>query len=337
MKQSIPTLDLDAFRLGDANQQARAVEQAGRAFEEYGFLAVSNHGISMAAIHNAYAVMRAFFDLSENCKLKYERREIGRQRGYTPFGKERAKNQPLSDLKEFWHSGPEFPADHALRMRLPHNIWPKEVPGFRQAVMAVWHELSDCADVLLTMLARYLGARESFFVDMVQGGNSVLRMIRYPETRPPENETDAVWAAAHEDINLITLLVEATSAGLELLNRNGDWMAIHPIPGQLIADTGDMMQRLTNGQIPATTHRVLAPKTAVGPRYSMPFFVHPHPDSELSALPQCVTERRPAQYTSQTAEAYLADRLRENGVLTIDHEVDWLGGHTIDLDPPDEG
>ena len=259
-------------------------------------------------------------------KSKYELRRTGRQRGYTPFGKERAKDASVGDLKEFWHVGPELSPDDALRHRIPDNVWPQELPEFREHSMALWQSLHDCGFSLLEALAVFLDAPADTFTKMLGGGNTVLRMIRYPA---PVADESGIWAAAHEDINLITLLVEATEPGLELKTRDGV-RPITPVPGQLIADTGDMMKRLTNGYIPATTHRVCAPQAAHGPRYSIPFFMHPHPDVLLKPLASCLAEGAASRYPLQTAEEYLGKRLRDNGVLTMDADADWVVGGTID-------
>jgi isopenicillin N synthase-like dioxygenase len=273
--------------------------------------------------------MKNFFDLPVTTKSKYEVRRIGRQRGYTPFGKEKAKGTESADLKEFWHVGPELSPDVSSFDRIPVNIWPTEIPAFKTHSMSLWHSLHACGQSILRSIALYLGAPEETFDEMTQGGNTVLRMIRYPE---PDGLGDGEWAAAHEDINLITLLVEASAPGLQLQRRDGTWLEIQPIPGQLILDTGDMMQRLTNGLMPATTHRVLASGESCGVRYSLPFFIHPHPDVSLAPLPSCLKEGDSARWPIQTAEEYLSERLRENGVLTVDVDVDWLVGKTIDDD-----
>ncbi|MGC6417002.1 MAG: isopenicillin N synthase family dioxygenase [Bradymonadia bacterium] len=327
MKQTIPVVDLNDFRRGSESDRAAFIKCLGEAFVEYGFVAIENHGVDRQALVNAYQSMRALFDLSEVQKSKYESRRTGRQRGYTPFGKERAKDASAGDLKEFWHVGPELPPGDVLRHRIPDNIWPLELPEFREHSVALWQSLHDCGFSLLEALALFLDAPADTFTRMLEGGNTVLRMIRYPEPKAGE---DGIWAAAHEDINLITLLVEATEPGLELQTRDGRWLPITPVPGQLIADTGDMMQRLTNGFIPATTHRVCAPPAATGPRYSIPFFMHPHPDALLKPLASCLIDGTACRYPLQTAEEYLGKRLRDNGVLTMDADADWVVGGTID-------
>ncbi len=328
MQQSIPVVDLDDFRYGDVGAQAAFVERLGKALVEFGFVAVENHGVDQNAVGAAYGAAEDFFALPTPVKSAYELRDCGRQRGYTPFGKERARGTGVADLKEFWHAGPELSADDPLRDRLPVNVWPKEIPTFERDVRALWAALHDCGTLLLRAIARFLRVDEVPFAEMIEGGNTVLRMIRYPAPAHGATPDDGVWAAAHEDINLITLLVEATEPGLQILTREGEWLDIVPIPGQLIMDSGDMLQVLTNGRIPATTHRVLSPPNATGPRLSMPFFIHPHPDFVLEPIAHCVTADNPARFRSVSALGYLRRRLRDNGVLTMDATVTG----TIDLD-----
>ena len=329
MKQTIPVVNLDDFMSTNVRLKRAFVDALGKALVQYGFIAIENHGIDPDVLKRAYGSMKTLFELDTHKKSKYELRKMGRQRGYTPFGKEKAKDAYAADLKEFWHVGPEFPENDPLRRRIPDNIWPLEVASFKSDSLALWDSLHHCGVQILSAIALYLGEPEDTFSRMVVGGNTVLRMIRYPE---PNSRSDGIWAAAHEDINLITLLVEASDPGLELQKRDGDWLPIMPVPGQLIADTGDMMQRLTNGYIPATTHRVRAPTNATGPRYSIPFFMHPHPDVYLDVLPSCANASEEPARPRQTAEAYLGERLRANGVLTVDVDADWIVGRTIDED-----
>lgn len=316
MEQNIPVVDLNRFVDGDGSDQKAFVQKLGESLLEFGFVAVENHRVDQDALRSTYAELKALFDLPRETKLGYEQLESGRQRGYTAFGLEHAKYHEVPDLKEFWHIGPELDDDHPLRSRIPKNLWPDEVPGFKDTSLALYRSLFAAGSHLLRAIARFLGADEHMFMDMIDGGNTILRLIRYPapgEVLAPEG---AVWAAAHEDINLITLLPEATDPGLQLLRRDGTWLDIAPVPGQVIADSGDMLQRLTNGVIPSTTHRVLQPRTAKGPRYSIPFFMHPQPDVVLSPLPQCVTEANPRRWDDITAEGYLMERIRELGLVT---------------------
>ena len=313
LKQTIPVVDLNQFLAGDSAEQSQFVQQLGDALVEYGFVAVENHGVDRNALKATYSAMAEFFALPKGVKRQYEDRKGGYQRGYTSMGREHAKGRTVADLKEFWHVGPELPNNHPLRNRVPHNIWPTEVP-FLEPAMRLFQSLDLCGAHLLRAIARYLDADEDTFVQMIDGGNSVLRAIRYPGPDEVPPTPGQVWAAAHEDINLITLLPEATEPGLELLQRDGSWLPIHPVPGQLIADTGDMLQRMTNGRFPATTHRVKAPPNAEGPRYSMPFFQHPHPDHVLSPVASCVSDENPQRWPDITAEGYLWERLAEIGL-----------------------
>jgi len=315
-EQNIPVVDLEDFVHGDAATQAAFVEELGRALVAYGFVAVENHGVDARALSDTYTTIRELFDLPRPAKLAYEQPESGRQRGYTAIGMEQAKDNSVPDMKEFWHIGPELAATHRQHDNLPKNLWPHEVPAFEAASLALYHSLHACAHTLLRAVARFLGASEAAFADMVDGGNTILRLIRYPAPGEVEMPEGAVWAAAHEDINLMTLLPEATDPGLQLLRRDGQWLDINPVKGQLIMDTGDMMQRLTNGVIPSTTHRVLAPRRATSPRYSIPFFLHPRPDFVLTPLPGCVTDRNPRRWPDITAERYLMERIHEIGLAS---------------------
>ena len=313
-EQTIPVVDLLDFTNGDAETQARFVRTLGDSFVEYGFAAVENHGVDRTALSGTYEDIQSFFALSEQAKSRYEIEGGAGQRGYTSFGREHAKDQSVADLKEFWHVGPELAQDHPLYQRLPPNVWPRELPRFQEHSLRLFKSLEECGAHLLRAIARYLDADEDAFVAMIDGGNSILRLIRYPgpdEVPPVEGQ---VWAAAHEDINLITLLVEATEPGLQLLRRDGEWLGIEPIKGQLICDAGDMLQLITNGKIPSTTHRVLAPPNQTGPRYSMPFFIHPHPDCPLQVLDNCITKDHPRRWPDTTADTYLQQRLREIGL-----------------------
>ena len=292
----------------------------GESLEEFGFVAIENHGVDEAKIERGYAASRALFELDERLKRGYEHPEDGCQRGYTSLGREHAKGRTEGDIKEFWHVGPELAESHPLRERVRKNIWPSELPGFREDMLGLWTALNECGRQIMLALARYLEADEDVFGSMIDGGDTILRVIRYPGPDEVTPAPGAVWAAAHEDVNLITLLPSSRERGLQLLRRDGSWLDIEPIPGQLIVDTGDMFQRLTNGRFPSTTHRVLAPADADGPRYSMPFFIHPHPDFVLKPVTSCVDESHPQQWADQTAEEFLMQRLLEIGVLDPEGE-----------------
>jgi isopenicillin N synthase-like dioxygenase len=174
--------------------------------------------------------------------------------------------------------------------------------------------LDACAEQLLTAVSLFLGEPESLLAEMAANGETILRIIHYPPP-PADAPPQSMRAAPHEDINLITLLCEATSPGLELLQRDGSWLPIQPLPGQIIVDAGDMLQHLTNGLLKSTTHRVTNPDNDRERRFSMPFFVHPRPEVDLTPLDSCVArsggQRR---FPPLTAGDYLAIRLQEIGL-----------------------
>ncbi|MGD1927721.1 MAG: isopenicillin N synthase family dioxygenase [Leptolyngbyaceae cyanobacterium] len=306
MLQTIPVLSLRDFVSGEPQRQQSFVEQLGQALESVGFFALTDHGIEAPLIHSAYAATAAVFLLPEPVKAGYEDLALKGQRGFTAFGREHAKDSPAADLKEFWHVGREN--------AIPENVWPAEVPQFQPAMTALFEQLEQCADSLLEACALYLGLPRSFLRDAVVDGPTLLRVLHYPPV-PPTVPTASIRAAAHEDINLITLLCEATTPGLELLQSNGEWRPIAAIPGQIIVDTGDMLQNMTNGLFKSTTHRVTNPSSDRDRRFSLPFFVHPRPAVDLSPLSACVSRTGGgSQFPQLTAGEYLLQRLQEIGL-----------------------
>ena len=290
--------------------------QLGASFREFGFAMVSDHGIDAGLIDAAWQLTAEFFGLPETEKRKHFRAELFGARGYTPFGREIAKGARHSDLKEFWHVGRDLPADHQLtNASMPPNVWPARPEGFRETFQALYAEFDRVGARLLSHIAVHLGLAADWFESAVAEGNSVLRLLHYPPL--PGDPGGAIRAGAHEDINLITLLLGAEEAGLELLARDGRWLAVNPPPGALVINIGDMLQRLTNHVLPSTTHRVRNPDAgrAGFSRYSMPFFVHLRSDFRFFTLPQCVTAANPDRYPeSITADDYLQERLREIGL-----------------------
>ena len=311
--QTIPVLDLKDFNSSDGNgTRDDFVAALGDALADLGFFALVNHGVEQRLIDRAYGVAEAFFALSESTKMQYAIAQMKGQRGFTQFGKEHAKDSAAPDLKEFWHLGRERHTAHPVSY--PENLWPKEVPQFRPTMTALFDQLETCASQLMQACALYLQQPKNFFSTQVAEGQTILRIIHYPPV-----SADAIpasqRAAPHEDINLITLLCEATTPGLELLQPNGEWLPIHTTPGQIIVDTGDMLQSLSNGLLKSTTHRVVNPTSSRDRRFSMPFFVHPRPDFDLTPLPSCVEKTDGSQmFPVQTAEEYLQQRLKEIGL-----------------------
>ncbi|EPX61583.1 Oxidoreductase [Cystobacter fuscus DSM 2262] len=312
----IPLVNLSHYRSGTAEERARFVRVFGEALQEFGFVSVEGHGIDDGLIRRTYADVEAFFRQPEAIKQRYHVPEFGGQRGYTPFGREHAKNRTVGDLKEFWHVGRDLPPGHPRSPALAaHNIWPEEVSSFRANTLDLYRALDEAAAVMLQAIAEYFGIERTAFSDMAQDGTSVLRVIHYPPLKD-RFVPGAVRAAEHEDINLITLLCEGTASGLEILTRDGEWIPVDTLRGQIVVDSGDMLSRITNGVIPATTHRVVNPPSPAedNTRYSMPFFVHPYPECVLAPLPSTVTPDKPGE-PPITADAFLKQRLREIGLL----------------------
>lgn len=285
----------------------------GSSFQRFGFAMVSGHGVPEGLIARAWAQTKAFFDLPEAEKRSHFITGGGGARGYTPFKTEIAKGADHVDLKEFWHIGRELPEGHRFRNVMAPNIWPSQPSGFRDTFLELFAALDTAGDKLLSAIARYLGLAPDWFDPAVKDGNSVLRLLHYP---PVTEDAPNVRAGAHEDINLITLLLGAEEAGLELLDRDGQWLPVKPPAGAMVVNVGDMLQRLTNHVLPSTTHRVVnpPPERRGHSRYSMPFFLHPAPDFLIKALPQCVSAENPEREPPITAHDYLAERLAEIGL-----------------------
>lgn len=311
---SIPSVDLAEFRSGDPAKKAAFVKALGKAYEEVGFVAVKNHGISDALIAQLYDNVRAFFQLPSSTKSKYEIPELAGQRGYTSFGKEHAKGFDAPDLKEFFQFGQSVEDEDPVKDAYPNNVNVKEVPEFTPTLYRAFRGFEDSGTALLQAIAIYLGLDEHYFDGKVHNGNSILRAIHYPPiTQEPAS---AIRAEQHEDINLITLLVGASADGLQILDKQGEWVPVTSLPDQIVVNVGDMLQRLTNNRLKSTTHRVVNPPRELWntSRFSIPFFLHPKSDMDLTCLPQCVDATRPAEYPPITAGEYLDERLREIGL-----------------------
>lgn len=297
------------------DQKEAFADALGRSFRETGFAVISDHPISQSVIERAVAASKAFFELPENVKEQYHDAEGGRQRGYTPFGTENAKGNAAADLKEFWHTGRALPEDSPYRATMKDTPSVPEVAEFDAATRDFYTAMDEFGAQLLRAVALHLGLSETWFDDKVESGNSILRLLHYPpQKNPPPQGT--VRAGAHEDINVITLLLGAEEAGLQALHRTGEWLDVNPPAGSLVINCGDMLQRLTAGILPSTTHRVLnpSPERSKFPRYSTPFFLHFNQDVMIEALPQCLEEGGKAE-TPITAQDYLMERLREIGLV----------------------
>ena len=305
---AIPVLSLEADR-------ADLPRLIGDTFRTFGFAMIRDHGIDQQLIERAWELNREFFALPVAAKMKYFIPGQAGARGYTPFRTEIAKGASEKDLKEFWHIGRDLPAGSPLAATMPPNIWPDEIPGFRETFTQLYAQFDATGARLLSAIAVYLGLDANWFDPAIEDGNSVMRLLHYPPVG--EHAEGAIRAGAHEDINLITLLLGAQEAGLELLGKNGEWLSVAVPEGAMVINIGDMLQRLCNHVLPSTTHRVRNPTSerARHSRYSMPFFLHLRSDFPFVTLPQCITADNPDRYPEViTADDYLQERLREIGL-----------------------
>jgi len=312
MHVSDPLAPLSLSRLDD--DATGFAEALCGSFRKTGFAVIKDHGVDPQVIERAYGVARRYFALPTKAKLRHHAPGGGGARGYTPFGTEAAKGEALVDLKEFWHRGRDLPEDHRYAGRMTPNVPVPEVEDFDAATEALFTALDGAGRRVLRGVAIWLGLAPDWFESRVAEGNSVLRLLHYP---PVPDGAEGVRAAAHEDINVITLLLGAEEAGLQLLTREGRWLDVSPPEGALVINVGDMLQRLTNHVLPSTTHRVINPADARRdvPRYSMPYFLHFQPDVDLGPLPSCITPDNPSRYADAlTADGYLQQRLREIGL-----------------------
>ena len=290
-------------------------QQLGDSFKTYGFATVVDHGLDPALVAKAWALTKELFDQSEEQKREGFNAAIAGQRGYTPFKTEIAKGADHHDLKEFWHVGRDVSADSPLAGSMLPNIWP-EVPEFKQTFRLLFAEMDKVGARILSSIALYLHLPSNWFDSPIEDGNSILRLLHYP---PIAGDAEGcIRAGAHEDINLITLLLGAEEAGLEILRPDGSWMSVAPPAGGIAVNVGDMLQRLTNHVLPSTTHRVVNPmgERSKFSRYSMPFFLHLRSDFPIATLPGCVTADNSNRYPNPIlADDYLRERLIEIGLL----------------------
>jgi isopenicillin N synthase-like dioxygenase len=311
---SIPVVNLADFNSNNPELKQAFVAQLGKAFEETGFVAVKNHGISDELIAELYKYVQEFFELPVETKKSYEIPGLAGQRGYTSFGQEHAKGFDAPDLKEFFQFGQEVTDGDPVKNEYPDNVMVNDVPPFTPTLLKAYRAFEKSGNALLRAIAIYLGLDEHYFDTHVHNGNSILRAIYYPPiTSEPKS---AIRAEQHEDINLITLLVGASADGLEILSKKDEWVGVTSLPEQIVCNVGDMLQRLTNNRLRSTTHRVVNPPKEkwATPRYSIPYFLHPKSDMSLACLDSCIDAEHPKAYEDYTAGEYLDERLREIGL-----------------------
>lgn len=310
----IPSVDLADFTSGDENRRKAFVAALGHAYENIGFVAVKNHLVDSSTVDTLYKEVKAFFELPVDVKSQYEIEGLAGQRGYTSFGKEHAKDSNAGDLKEFWHFGQEVQGNDPIISEYPDNVLVSELPAFNEVGLKAYRQLEKTGRYMLHAIALYLGLDEKYFDDKIFNGNSILRPIHYPPiTSEPKS---AVRAGQHEDINLITLLIGASAEGLQVLNKQNEWVDVTALPDHIVVNVGDMLQRLTNNKLKSTTHRVInPPREKWGTsRFSIPFFLHPRSDMRLDCLESCIPSGESAKYTPITAGEYLDERLAEIGL-----------------------
>jgi isopenicillin N synthase-like dioxygenase len=313
-KRTIPVVDLSKFTKGDDSQRAEFVNEIGAAFHNVGFVGVVNHGIPKEVVEGFYAASKAFFSLPVSAKSSYRLDGLAGQRGYTSFGTEHAKQSQVADLKEFYQFGQYVEGQVTNPDEYPPNVFTDEVPAFSNLAKDLYKAFESSGGHLLRAIALHLDLPEDYFDQHIHNGNSILRSIHYPPIT--EEPRSAIRAEQHEDINLITLLVGASAGGLQLLNADNEWLDITPGENEIVINVGDMLQRLTNNYLKSTTHRVVNPPKEQWhvPRLSIPFFLHPKSEMDLTCLAQCVTADRPLAYENTTAGDYLDERLREIGL-----------------------
>jgi len=312
---SVPSVDLRDFLSENTERKNNFVQSIGRAYQDIGFVALSGHFLDDKLVDQLYEECRKFFALPLNVKQKYEIEGIGGQRGYTGFGKESAKGRTEGDLKEFWHFGQQISEESKYKNEYPENVIVEELPEFNKVGNEVYEKLEKTGVYVLRALALFIGLDEFYFDQYVKEGNSILRPIHYPPIT--EEPKEAVRAAAHTDINLITLLMGAQGKGLQVQNHNGEWIDAIAKPDELMINVGDMLSRHTNNQLKSTIHQVTnPPKELWGTsRYSIPFFMHPVSDMRLDCLDLCIDDNHPKQFEDCTAGEYLNERLRELGLI----------------------
>ncbi len=310
----IPSVNLADFLSEDPNRKQNFINEIGNAYETIGFVALKGHFLNEALVDELYAEIKNFFELPVAVKQKYEIPGIGGQRGYVSFGKESAKGKKEGDLKEFWHFGQEPSDDAKLSEVYPDNVHVDELPDFNATGMQAYRMLEKTGIYVLRALALYIGVDEFYFDHWASNGNSILRPIHYPPiTKEPQG---AVRAGAHGDINLITLLMGASSGGLQVLRKDGQWIDAIPEEDELVINVGDMLERHTNNKLRSTIHRVTNPPKEQwdSPRFSIPFFMHPRGDMDLSCMELCVDDKHPKSFDDITAGDFLTQRLIEIGL-----------------------
>lgn len=316
-KNKIAVVDYHNYSKGDAATRQTFIQEFGDSFSNMGFAIVRNHGVTKELRQRLFEVSEAFFNLPEDVKRSYEDMALNGQRGYTSKMRESAKGKSVPDLKEFYHVGQTVTDGDPIKNEYPDNIWPKEVSDFQEVCTEVYETFEQTGQNLLRAIALYLGLEENYFDSKVHNGNSILRLLHYyPVADKSEIPEGAVRAAAHGDINLITLLMGGSADGLQAQSLDGTWIPVSPKEDEIVINIGDMLERLTNGKLRSTQHQVICPDESLWtkPRFSTPFFMHPRSDMDLTCLDSCIDAENPKQFADATAGEFLNERLIELGL-----------------------
>ena len=316
-KNKIAVVDYNDYISGDPDKRKKFIQDFGDSFSNMGFAIVRNHGVSKELRNRLFEVSKAFFELPDDVKKRYEDEANHGQRGYISKNKESAKGKNVPDLKEFYHIGQTVTDGDPISAEYPNNIWPDEIADFEKVGQEVFNTFENTGRNLLRSTALYLDLPENYFDDKIHNGNSILRLLHYyPVQDKSQIPEGAVRAAAHGDINLITLLMGGSAEGLQAQTLDGEWIPVSPKEDEIVINIGDMLARLTNDVLRSTQHRVITPneESWTKPRFSTPFFLHPRSDMDLTCLDTCISEDNPKHYDDMTAGEFLTERLVELGL-----------------------
>ncbi|MEZ4922209.1 MAG: 2-oxoglutarate and iron-dependent oxygenase domain-containing protein [Crocinitomicaceae bacterium] len=321
-KNKIAVVDYHDYTSGDINKRSQFIQDFGDSFSNMGFAIVRNHGVSEALKARLFEVSKAFFALSDDAKKSFEDEANHGQRGYISKNKESAKGQTVPDIKEFYHVGQTVTDNDPIKSEYPDNIFPSNdvIKDFEKVTQEVYQTFENTGRNLLRATALYLDLPENYFDDKIHNGNSILRLLHYyPVKDKSQIPPGAVRAAAHGDINLITLLMGGSAEGLQAQTLDGQWIPVSPAEDEIVINIGDMLARLTNDRFRSTQHRVITPREEswLTPRYSTPFFLHPRSDMDLTCLETCITDENPKHYEDCTAGEFLTERLIELGLKKV--------------------
>ncbi|MFK8039698.1 MAG: isopenicillin N synthase family dioxygenase [Crocinitomicaceae bacterium] len=313
----IAVVDYHDYLSDNAVKRKTFIQNLGDSFSNMGFAIVKNHGVTAELRQELLSISKAFFELSPDVKKQYENMALAGQRGYISKNRESAKGRSIPDIKEFYHIGQTVLDDDPIQLEYPENIWPRELDNFKRVGEKVYQTFEKTGRNLLQAIALYLDLPENYFEMKVHNGNSILRLLHYYPVKDLSNiPSGAVRAAAHGDINLITLLMGGSADGLEAQTLSGEWIPVSPQNDEIVINIGDMLARLTNNRFRSTQHRVISPKIESWqtPRFSAPFFLHPRSDMDLTCLKNCISDTHPKLYNDVSAGEFLEERLIELGL-----------------------